>query len=860
MSRLRLRCRGVVQGVGFRPFVHRLATQLGLGGSVENVAGAVLIELTGERPDLERFLRRLPDELPPPARLEPLQPHWQESGGAGGASAPGLRIAAAAPRPLAAGLVTPALCPDRAPCPDCLAELADPADRRHGYPFISCSLCGPRYSIATAEPYARAHTTLADFVLCPDCRREFENPSDRRFHAETIGCPACGPRLRLLDAEGRPVHGSEEGSAVTPADPLAQACAWLAAGRILALQGVGGFQLLVDAGDAEAIRRLRRRKRRPTRPLALLVAEPAWIETEVRLDDAERAALAGPAAPIVLLRRRFAAAATAVASAAAARQSSGGGWALAREDLAPGAACLGVMLPASPLHHLLIRSFGRPLVATSGNRSGEPLCTAPAEAIERLAGIADGFLVHDRPIARGLDDSVLQLIDGRPSLLRRARGYAPEALPLATAAAAASGGERDGETGPEDAVLALGGDLKCAPALAVGDRLWLAPHLGDLADPRGLARLRAGLAEIRGHWGGGDSGPGAGQLALGCDAHPGYLSHQLARSEQGTPVAVPHHLAHGLAVMAEHRLAPPLLVLACDGLGFGEGEPEERAGATAGAAVEDPSLRGGELLWIGAQGERRLACLRPFPLPGGERAMGEPRRAALGLLLAAEPLDGREALAHPGARLTRDAFTPDELSLLRRAVSAGCNAPFTTSLGRLFDAVASLLGLVQVLRHEGEGGMRLQGAAARAAEPADARGSGNGTYPLPRRPPPQRGLPDRLDWGPLLAALLRDAAAAGSPELCALRFHRSVARGLSELAAEAAAREGCRRVALAGGCFQNRLLLELTIADLRARGLEPFWGEAVPVNDGGLAVGQALAVRRQQRLCGTEAGGSGQRT
>nr|WP_228009277.1 Sua5/YciO/YrdC/YwlC family protein [Cyanobium sp. LEGE 06113] len=535
-----LHCRGTVQGVGFRPFVHRLASALELCGEVENVDGAVRVDLHGERPALERFLGRLSSELPVPARLEPVEPSWLPP-----LSQPpaGLRIAAAAPRPLGTGLIAPALVADRAPCKACLAELADPANRRYRYPFISCCACGPRYSIATATPFARAHTTLAAFPLCPACRREFSDPADRRFHAETIGCPACGPQLSLSLA------------ASADREPIQAAAALLLAGGILALQGVGGFQLLVDASQPEAIARLRRLKRRPHKPLALLVHDPAALENCVQISPLERDLLHAPAAPIVLLRR-----ADPLATEA---------W----PGVAPGSAQLGVMLSASPLHQLLARAVGRPLVATSGNLSGDLLCTDPQEARQRLAGIADALLHHNRPIARPLDDSLVQVVEGRPRLLRRARGHAPAALVLPLAP-------------PVDCrALALGGDLKNAAAEASGGHIRLAPHLGDLAGPRQHRVLEVWLQEPR-------AGPQPPQL-IACDAHPGYVSQRLANDaliswnrqaagpERVRLVPVQHHRAHGLAVAAEHGLPLPLLVWAWDGLAT----PPARAPATSSGAA-----------------------------------------------------------------------------------------------------------------------------------------------------------------------------------------------------------------------------------------------------------------------------------
>ena len=822
---LRLICRGRVQGVGFRPAVARLAASLGLEGRLVNIAGAVQIELAGPRAALERLLRQLPDALPGTARLEalqstwltpPLPPHLAEGSG--------LHLGTEAPRPLRIGLVAPSLMADRAPCDACRRELSDPGNRRFRYPFISCCSCGPRYSIATAEPFSRAHTTLAGFRLCPACQAEFDDPADRRFHAETIGCPACGPRLRLLAADGGRV------AAAPAADPLGQAVALLRSGRILALQGVGGFQLLVDARDADAVARLRARKRRPDKPFALLVDDPARLAELVHPSAEEWEALNDPAAPIVLLRCSNASHDTVLAG------------------VAPGAPGLGVMRPASPLHLLLAEAFAGPLVATSGNRSGEPLCIDPSEAVERLSGIADALLVHDRPIARPLDDSVLQLIDGRPALLRRARGYAPEALTL---------GHGPALPQADATLLALGSDLKSAPALAIGDQLWLAPHLGDLADRRCLERWQAGLTELL-------QRQQAERLAVGVDGHPQYLSSQLAGSLPPPDTAarrslhpVAHHRAHGLAVAAEHGLPLPLAALVLDGLGFGGGPVP---------------LWGCELLWLEPGGARRLATLRPFPLPGGERAVREPRRSALGLLWAADQL------AHPGAGAVRAAFDGEDLRLLRQAIAAGCNSPWCSSAGRLFDAVASLLDLVQIASHDAHAGLLLQSAADRApprsaAYPLPLRHSSSSRSEAATSDANDEGSLPQLDWQPLLEALLGDIAARQPVELCAARFHAGLIEGLADAGVQLAAPEtpastdpserdrGLQRhgitgrdltpqdaagpsLVLAGGCFQNRLLLEGLIAALRRRGFRPHWAEQLPGNDGGLAVGQILAMRQ----------------
>ncbi|MGA1302869.1 MAG: carbamoyltransferase HypF [Cyanobium sp.] len=806
-ARLQVTCRGVVQGLGVRPSLQRLATQLGLRGHLSNTFGAVQIDLAGSREALEAWLRALPAALPAGRPWELVGLRWMEAPGPPWPD--GVELASAGVVPLGRTLFAPGLSADRAPCARCLAELAERTSRRYRYPFISCCDCGPRFSLATALPFCRAHTTLASFPTCSACAREFRTPGDRRFHAETISCPSCGPRLGLLDGGGQERAGSESA--------LAEAAKLLLAGQIVALQGVGGFQLLVDATSRSAVERLRERKRRPSKPFALLVAHPCDLEAWVRCSPEEEEALRHPAAPIVLLPRWD-------ASRLAPDQDP---WAA----VAPGSPALGVMLPASGLHHLLVELVGRPLVATSGNRGGEPLCIAPAEAVERLAGIADAFLVHDLPIARPLDDSLLQVIDGRLALLRRARGFVPEPLPWQ----GPLGSEVPSPASTAGGLLAMGGDLKAAPALVLGDRIWLAPHLGDLADAAVQQRWQGALEDqLPGGW--------APITRLACDAHPGYVSHQLLRPlalRHGLAVStVPHHLAHGLAVGAEHGLQPPFLVVACDGLGLADPEPLEG----------QERLWGGELLWVkgvtkGQVCWERLGALRSFPLPGGERASREPRRCALGLLAAAGPW----ALNHPAAAPVLEAFSPQERRLLLQTLAQGSQAPPTSSLGRLLDGLVSLLGLAQILSYEGEGGLRWQGAAARGQARMEALGVLPTPWPFPLEPsPPGDPCPlplGRWDWEPLVAALLADRASGGDAAPAAWKLQRAIVAGLVEGTCTAAAWTGCRRVALAGGCFQNRSLLEGCLQALRQRGLTPQWNERVPCSDGGLALGQAWAVQ-----------------
>lgn len=796
LARLKLRCGGTVQGVGFRPAVLRLGRSLNLVGSVRNVVAGVELELVGDRPGLQHFLERLPGALPAAARLEQLEIAWLE------APPPGcrptdLQIPADDPlapeRPLGAGWLAPGLRADRAPCRACWLEFSDPHNRRHRDPFIGCCDCGPRYAISHALPFLRRHTSLQPLPLCRSCRLEAADPANRRFHCETISCPACGPQLRWI---GDP----------PPGDPLERALELLRQGGILALQGIAGFQLLVDAANRPAIQRLRQRKGRPHQPLALLVNAIDRLERSVGVSPAERRLLQHQAAPIVLLQRSL---------------QDPEGW----PGVADRAPTLGVMLPASGLHRLLAEGHGGPLVATSANGHGEPMWITPAQAEAGLGTLADGVLLHDRAIMRPLDDSVAQVIEGRPRVLRRARGYAPEPLRLPAAQ------QIPADQGP---VLALGADLRCAPALAVDGRVWLAAPFGSLDHPTQQHRLEAAVREVLA------SHPGVSQ-AMVCDAHPGSRSAALAQRLSRPCQRVAHHQAHGLAVLAEHGLGGPVLLLCADGVGV---DPEDRR----------PIARGCELLLVptGQAAIRRLGQLLPFPLPGSDLACREPRRAALGLLAAIDPA----LIQHPGARSTRRAFETGELSLLCSALRAGVNSPACSSLGRLFDGVASLLGLVQALTFEGQGGLWIEGAAARgSASATDRSGAGDGAMVAIRS---ANGLL-HLDWRPWLRGCLERLAAGESPQDLAACFQISLARGLVELVGlGASVQQGAGMtpgvgvsdrpivsVALAGGCFQNAALLQQSAALLRRRGLQPWWSEQVPCHDGGLALGQLAAWRRQ---------------
>lgn len=741
--RFRFELEGVVQGVGFRPFVARLATDLGLAGWVANRANGVVIEVEGDATALEAFSARIVADKPLPSRIDRVRHEALSS-----CNEAGFKILES----LVADSIVPTLLPDTVTCPTCIAEMRDPANRRHGYPFISCAECGPRHSIVEALPFDRDRTTLIDFPLCPDCLAEYENPADRRFHAQTITCPRCGPRLTLLGMDG---HARADGDAALDA-----AIAVLRTGGVVGLKGIGGFQLLVDARNESAVQRLRERKARPKKPFAVMVAGLDALNGE-SIKPEELTLLASPSGPIVLLDcpPDFVA-----------------------PSVAPDSPRCGVMLPTSGLHSRLLDTFGGPVVATSGNRSGQPIAINDAEALIDLADIADCLLTHDRRIAARLDDSLAQIVAGVPQLLRRARGFVPLTLPF----------EGDG------GVLALGAHQKNTVAIGLGPVVVIGAHNGDLDDA--ATRLQHEQA--------------AGDLLRLCrnnakhivvDAHPDYASSQFGEAlamVTGLPLSrVLHHHAHVHAVIAEHRLEAPLLGVAWDGLGLGE----------------DGALWGGEFFHVEAHAITRIGGMRPFPLPGGERASREPRRAALGCLHALE-----DVAAFRRAQVTA-AFTSHDLAVFQRMLERGINSPRTSSVGRLFDAVASLLGLRQFNAFEGDAAMQLQFSAERAGTPDHA-------YPVT--------LDDmEIDWRPAIAALLDDLAHNVDIPRVAARFHETLALALAAVASRAKV----QRIALAGGCFQNRLLLERCIALLRAQGHDVYWPQQVPSNDGGIALGQLSA-------------------
>jgi hydrogenase maturation protein HypF len=761
-ARRHVRVGGLVQGVGFRPFVYRLARELDLAGWVRNDGRGVEIEIQGAPSRLEEFLARLRAEAPPLARVDAVEARGRPVEPAGA-----FLIEASA-----SGRAATAIAPDAAVCPACLGELFDPRDRRYRYAFINCTHCGPRYTITRALPYDRRQTSMARFAMCVLCAAEYGDPANRRFHAQPDACPDCGPRLSVRDARGQ---------AVAADDALAECLRRLRAGEVVAIKGLGGYHLACDAGNAGAVARLRARKGREEKPLAIMVAGTASAARYAEIDDGERALLATRERPIVLLRKR---------PDCDARLPG----------VAPELAWLGVMLPYAPLHYLLFHeAAGRPagtawldapqplaLVMTSANPCGEPLVAGDAEALARLASIADAFLAHDRDIVARCDDSVTTSRSGRPAFVRRARGYTPQAIKLA-------------RTGP--ALLACGGHLKNTVCVTRGDEAFLSQHIGDLDNRATCVALEETVAHLM-------SVLAVAPEAVACDLHPDFFSSRFAADfahARGLElVQVQHHHAHVAAVAAEHCLEGPLLGLALDGVGLGT----------------DGGAWGGELIATDGARFERVAHLAPLALPGGDRAAREPWRMAASALHALGRADEIERrYAARGGRA------------LCALLEGTRHAPPTTSAGRLFDAAAGLLEVRATSTFEGQAAMLLQGIAERHGAEAPMQGG----FVI--------GADGNLSLVPLLARLadLRPEDAGYGAAL----FHATLAAALAEWVLHHARRRALARVALGGGCFLNRVLAEGVRAALEMAGLAVHEAEQAPPNDGGLSLGQALVARSQ---------------
>jgi hydrogenase maturation protein HypF len=775
IARCRFHVAGTVQGVGFRPFVWRLAQRHRLGGFVCNGSGGVAIEVQGHPAAIEAFAAALRDEPPPLADvtridvedrpLDPAQP-----------DAFAILESEADASPSGSTASVP---PDIATCPACLAEVRDPSNRRFRYPFTNCTDCGPRFTIIQRLPYDRPRTTMVAFPMCPACAAEYADPADRRFHAQPNACPACGPSAwftTVHDPGGVVITRPDDSSNCSAEAAIEAARAQLRAGDAIAVKSLGGFHVVCDATSDAAIGRLRERKQRGAKPLAVMVADIDIARRCADVSEQERLLLESPARPIVLVRKR----------------ADGGGLA---EGVAPGNDFVGLMLPAMPLHHLLCAGLP-PLVMTSANLTEEPIAHENADAAVRLAGLVDGFLMHDRGIETACDDSVVRCVAGAPLPIRRSRGYTP--LPI-----------RLGQ--PGSAVLAVGGELKATLCVTRDDQAIMSQHIGDMGNLETLDALQRAADHLLRLY---DVTP----VAIACDMHPGYLSADWARrfaADRGIPlVPVQHHEAHVASLLADHgAVEVPVIGVCFDGTGYGR----------------DGTIWGGEV-FVAPQGAvapmMRAAHLEPFALPGGDAAIRHPWRVALAMLHAA-------GVAWNPRLPPVAAASSEAVRVLRQQFDSGLNCATTTSVGRLFDAVASLAGVKQSVGYEAEAAMNLEALAAEASYTGES-------YALPI----SAGEPLRIDWRPAVASIVEDVQAGRGAALIASRFHAGVAAAIVDLCERLRSTTGIGSVGLTGGVFQNAWLVRLTVAALHAAGFDVLLHERVPPNDGGLALGQAMLAAR----------------
>jgi hydrogenase maturation protein HypF len=750
---LKITVRGAVQGVGFRPFVFRLANELGLTGWVNNSPSGVFIEVEGATDKLELFLGRLQSDRPPLSSIQSLESAFVDQRG----------FSQFEVRPSEeSGLKSTLVMADIAVCEDCLKEMNDPDDRRYRYPFINCTNCGPRYSIIEALPYDRPNTTMRLFPMCEECQSEYENPADRRFHAQPIACPKCGPRVALWNIDGKELSSNDEA--------LKQACSAIKAGSIVAIKGLGGFHLVVDAANEDAIKRLRRHKHREEKPLALMYRSWEKAAKDCELFSGEKRLLMSPESPIVLLKKQ--------------RALIGNP---AFEAVAPNNPYLGIMLPYTPIHHLLMQELDGPIVASSGNISDEPICIDENEAIARLKGIAELFLVHNRPIRRHVDDSIVRIIAGRKMMMRRARGYAP--LPIYVKQNISN-------------VLAVGAHLKNSVAIGMDRRVFISQHIGDLETTQAygafenVIRSLSDLYEFR-------------PEAAACDIHPDYLSSQYARKTGLPLVKVQHHYAHILGCMAENEIEPPVLGVSWDGTGLGL----------------DGTIWGGEFLIGDEKDFVRIAHFKTFGLPGGDKAVKEPRRTALGILYE---MYGDKAFKMAEIASV-EAFDKSELPLLSKMLQSGLNCPKTSSAGRLFDAVSSIVGLRQTTNYEGQSAMELEFAIG------DIQSDELYGFEIA-----DNSNPIIINWRLIIRQIIEDIKRDTPIGLISAKFHNTLAEIICRMAEIAK----IEKVVLSGGCFQNKYLIEKAINWLAQRGFRPYWNQRVPPNDGGIALGQVMASAR----------------
>lgn len=744
ISRLQIKIHGAVQGVGFRPFVFRLATEHDLKGWVLNSSQGVLIDIEGSASTLDLFQNDLKTQIPANAYIQSYEvTHLNPAG----------HDRFDIRESQEEGSKSVLVLPDISTCPQCLNEIRDPTDRRYQYPFTNCTLCGPRYSIIQSLPYDRAKTTMNSFTMCESCKAEYQDPTDRRFHAQPNACPDCGPRLSFWDQNG--MNLAEQQNA------LEQATQALLRQKIIAIKGIGGFHLAVDARNGSSIERLRQRKKRNEKPFAVMVPTIETIIDEFEVSQKEKESLLSPAAPIVILNRK-----PNIPNP------------LISPSVAPGNITVGVFLPYTPLHHLLMDQVGIPLVMTSGNLSDEPICIDEVEALNCLKEIADYFLVHNRPIERPVDDSVVRIILGRELIIRRSRGYAPLPIVINT----------------EGSGMALGAHQKNTVALQANTNIFVSQHIGDLETLVSYDAFKhtvSALGELY----------GAPLNSFVCDLHPEYLSTKFAK-ESGQPIIqVQHHQAHVASCIAENQLEGEVLGVAWDGAGLGP----------------DGTLWGGEFFRVNNLSFDRLIHYRPFPLPGGEAAIKEPRLAALGLIFAARGADTLSYIEKNNLL----SFDSSTLAIKLKMMEQSFNSPVTTSVGRLFDAVAALIGIRDRATFEGQAAIELEHWIDKSIKIE--------TYPIE--------IEKDINWELMIEAIVHDDQDQVDKGVISAKFHNTLAKTIVEVAK----RTNLSNIALSGGCFQNRYLTETAVSRLKDEGFQPYWHQRVPPNDGGISLGQ-LAI------------------
>lgn len=753
-SRVKIIIRGAVQGVGFRPFVYRIADEMNLSGWVINSSSGVFIEAESEKSKLDEFVFRIQKEKPPRSFIQSFEFSFLDPIGFNK-----FEIRKSDNE----GSTTALILPDIALCDECLNDIFEPNNRRYHYPFTNCTNCGPRFTIIEKLPYDRINTSMKKFVMCEDCRKEYEDPLNRRFHAQPNACPVCGPQLALWDSKGTVISTKHEA--------LLEAVHAVKSGKIIAVKGIGGFHLITDAGNDNAVRELRRRKHREEKPLALMYPNLDMILRNCEVSEFEKRLLTSPESPIVLLKKKKDIAIT--------------------QSVAPENPYLGIMLPYSPLHQILMKELGFPIVATSGNLSDEPICIDEHEAFKRLNGIADLFLVHNRPIVRHVDDSIVRIMMNREMVVRRARGYAP--LPI-----------KINRTLPK--LLAVGAHLKSTVSISIDNNVFISQHIGDLETSEAFNAFNNVINDLKDIY-------RIKPKTVVCDKHPDYMSTSYANRSGLKLENIQHHYAHIASCMAENELEGNVLGVSWDGTGYGD----------------DNTIWGGEFLLADEKSYRRIAHLRNFRLPGGEKAIKEIHRTAIGLLyeIFGEKIFDKKLI--PVRELP-----VNESRILKQMLNGKLNSPVTSSMGRLFDGIASITGISSYSHFEGQAAMQLEFAAESV--------NSNESYPIFIKEIAS-GVKYIVDWEPFIANIIEDLERNLSKNIIAAKFHNTLANIILDIAKKS----GETRVVLSGGCFQNKYLTEKTILLLEKNNLKPYWHQRIPTNDGGISLGQIAAASNNIR-------------